>query len=159
MDDRTIRDRTIYSIYEDNTGVLWIGTFSQGLNKYDFYRKPFLHFRKIPYKKNSLSGDVISSIHGINPKELWVGIDVGGGVDRLIFSGDQEPKIIRYMYDPDDPNTIGGNSTLCLVQRRNGEVWVGSGGGVISRIRPEPAFSSRKPDIKRYSLTDGLCHL
>ncbi|MBN1143367.1 MAG: hypothetical protein JXA72_03050 [Bacteroidales bacterium] len=150
LDNSTINDNTVFSLYEDNTGVLWIGTFSYGVEKIDFYRKQFSHFRKIPYKKNSLGGDVISSIHGLNPNELWVGLEIGGGINRIIFSDNQEPKFIRYLNDPKDPNTIGGNSTLCLVHRKNGEVWVGSGGGVISRIRPEPAFSGRKPVIKNY---------
>lgn len=150
LDNNTISDNTVFSLFEDNTGVLWIGTFSYGLNKVDFYRKEFIHFRKIPYKKNALSGDVISSIHGLNPNELWVGLDIGGGINRIVFSGDQEPKFIRYLNDPKDPNSIGGNSTLCLVHRKNGEVWVGSGGGVISRIMPEPAFSGRKPVVKNY---------
>jgi signal transduction histidine kinase/ligand-binding sensor domain-containing protein len=150
LDNSTINDNTIFSLYEDNSGVLWIGTFSYGLNKIDFYRKQFSHFREIPYKKNSLGGDVISSIHGLNPNELWVGLDVGGGVNRILFSGDQEPKFIHYLPYPKDPNTIGGNSTLCLVQRKNGEVWVGGGGGMITRIRPEPAFSGQKPVIKKY---------
>jgi signal transduction histidine kinase/ligand-binding sensor domain-containing protein len=150
LDNSTINDNTIFSLYEDNTGVLWIGTFSYGLNKIDFYRKKFIHARKIPYKKNSLGGNVITSIHSLNPNELWVGLDVGGGVDRILFSGGQEPKFIHYLHDPKDPNTIGGNSTLCLVQRKNGEVWLGSGDGVISRIRPEPALSGQKPIIKKY---------
>ena len=150
LDNRTISDQTVLSLCEDNTGVLWIGTFSQGLNKYNFYRKQFLHFRKVPQNRNSLSGDVISSIHGQNPDELWVGLDVGGGVNRMLFSEGKEPRIIQYMYDPEDPHTIGGNSTLCLVQRKNGEVWIGSAGGVITRMIPEPPFSGKKPDIKRY---------
>jgi signal transduction histidine kinase/ligand-binding sensor domain-containing protein len=150
LDYSTINDNTVFSLYEDNTGVLWIGTFSYGLNKIDFYRNQFIHYRKIPYKKNSLGGNVISSIHGLNPNELWVGLDVGGGVNRILFSGDQEPKFIHYLHDPKDPNTIGGNSTLCLVHRKNGEVWVGSGNGMISRIRPEQAFSGQKPVIINY---------
>ncbi len=150
FDNTTINGNTIYSLCEDNSGVLWIGTFSYGLNKLDFYRKQFLHIRKIPTKEYSLSGDVVSSIHSLDSNELWVGLDVGGGVNRILFSNEREPKIIHYLHDPDDPNTIGGNSTLCLVQRKNGEVWVGSEGGVISRIRPEPAFSGQKPDIKNY---------
>lgn len=150
FDHTTMNGNTIYSIYEDKSGVMWFGTFSYGINKIDFYRKQILHFRKIPHKENSLSGDIVSSIHGIHPDEAWVGLDVGGGVNRIIFSKDQEPRIIHYSYNPDDPNTIGGNSTISLVQRKNGEVWVGSSGGVISRIKPEPAFSMQKPVVKRY---------
>ena len=59
LDDRTLSDNTIYSMCEDNTGVLWIGTFSKGLCKYDFYHKKFLHFKRIPFNENTISGDVI----------------------------------------------------------------------------------------------------
>ena len=150
LHNATISDNTIYSLYEDHTGVLWIGTFSNGLNKYDFYRKQFLHFKKIPYKENSLNGNVISAIHGLNPNELWIGMDVGGGIDRFLFRESQGPEIIHYTNDPNDPNSIGGNSTLCLVQRKNGEVWAGIGGGIITRIKPEKLFSGMKPQIKNY---------
>jgi signal transduction histidine kinase/ligand-binding sensor domain-containing protein/CheY-like chemotaxis protein len=153
LDKTTINDRTISSLCEDKTGVLWVGTFSQGLNKIDFYRKQFLHFRKVSNKKNSLSSDLITSIHGTNSNELWVGLDIGGGVNRILFSREQEPKIIRYNHDPKDQNSIGGNSTLCLVQRKNGEVWVGSAGGSVSRIRPETPFSGKKPAIKSYQFS------
>ncbi len=150
FDNNTISDNTIYSLCEDNTGVLWIGTFSNGLDKYDFYRKQFQHFRKIPNKKNSLNKNVVSSIHGIDPNELWVGLDVGGGVDRILFTGNQEPRFIHYLNNPKDQNTIGTSSALCLVQRKNGEVWVGCAGGMISKIRPETPFTGRKPVIKNY---------
>jgi signal transduction histidine kinase/ligand-binding sensor domain-containing protein/CheY-like chemotaxis protein len=150
MDSRTISDRILYSLYEDKTGVLWIGTFSKGLDKYDFFRKQFLHFKKTPNSKNSLSGNVISSIHGINPNELWVGLDVGGGINRIIFSGNQEPKIIHYLLNTQDSKTNSENSILCLVQRRNGEVWTGSSGGIIARFKPEPPFSGQKPIFKKY---------
>ncbi|MBN1789979.1 MAG: response regulator [Bacteroidales bacterium] len=150
LDDKSISDNTIYSLYEDNTGVIWIGTFSKGVDKYDFYRKQFLHFKKIPYRTNSLSGNVVSSIHGLEPNEVWVGLDVGGGINRILFSGAQEPKIIHYQNDPLDQGTIGGNSILCLLQRKNGEVWAGIGGGTVAKIKPEIPFSGNKPVIKNY---------
>ncbi len=150
LQNGTISDNTIYSIYEDRTGVLWVGTFSKGLDKYDFYHKPFLHFKKIPLKENSLNGNVISSIYGINRYELWVGMDVGGGIDRFLFSDAQEPRVIHYTHDPANPNSIGGNSTLCLVQRKNGEVWAGISGGIVTQIKPEIPFSGKKPEIKNF---------
>jgi len=151
LDKTSISDNTIYSLYIDHSDILWIGTFSQGICKYDFNRKAFLHFRYIPEKENSLSGNVISSIHGINPDELWVGVDIGGGVNRLIYSGNEEPRIIHYMFDPNNTNSIGGSSVLCLVQRKNGEVWLGSAGGSVSKIIPEDPNTRQKPVIKRYN--------
>ncbi|MFO7368957.1 MAG: two-component regulator propeller domain-containing protein [Bacteroidales bacterium] len=148
LDDKSISDNTIYSIYEDIAGVLWIGTFSKGLDKFDYYRKEFLHFKNRPFEKNSLNSNVISSIHGIDPNELWVGLEAGGGIDRILFSEGQDPKIIHYQNNPNDPNTLVENYTLCLVQRKNGEVWVGTRGGAVSTIQPEKPFSGSKPVIK-----------
>ncbi|MFO7369847.1 MAG: two-component regulator propeller domain-containing protein [Bacteroidales bacterium] len=150
LDLSSISDNTIGSLFVDHSGVLWIGTYSQGLCKYDLFRKEFLHYKSIPNNPNSLSGNVISSIHGIHPDELWVGNDAGGGLNRFIFRDGKEPLVIHYKHDPNDPNTISGNSIISLVQRRNGEVWIGCSGGSVSKIIPEVPLSGRKPVVKRY---------
>jgi len=149
-DLNSISDNTIFSLFIDRFGILWIGTFSHGLCKYDLHKKQFHHFKSIPGDKNTLSGDVISSIHSTTPGELWIGLDKDGGVNRLIFRDNKDPKVIYYKHNPEDNNTIGGNNTLCLVQRKNGEVWLGSAFGVISKIIPEKAGTNEAPIIKRY---------
>ena len=42
FDNTTINGNTVYSLCEDNTGVLWIGTFSYGLNKIRFLPQTIL---------------------------------------------------------------------------------------------------------------------
>jgi methyl-accepting chemotaxis protein/ligand-binding sensor domain-containing protein len=150
LDDKSLSDNTTPSLFIDFSGILWIGTFSQGLCKYDLYKKEFIHFKSMPSQINSLSGNSVNQITSINPKELWVGLDLGGGVNRFIFNEKNEPNIIRYLNNPNDNNTIASNSTLSLVQRKNGDVWIGSAGGTISRITPEKPGSNGKPIIKRY---------
>ncbi|MBN1142931.1 MAG: response regulator [Bacteroidales bacterium] len=150
LDVSSISDNTIGSLFADHSGVLWIGTYSQGLCKYNLYRKEFMHYKSIPNNPNSLSGNVISSIHGIHPDELWVGNDAGGGLNRFIFREGKEPLVLHYKHDPSDPNSISGNSIISLVQRKNGEVWIGCSGGSVSKIIPEVPLSGRKPLVKRY---------
>jgi len=150
IDLNSISDNTTYSLFIDRSGILWIGTFSQGLCKYNLYRKQFLHFKSIPGNKNTLSGNVISSIHSREPDELWIGVDLNGGVNRFIFRDNKEPKVIHYRHDPKDNNTISGNSVLCLVQRKNGEVWLGSSNTPISKIIPEEFGTNEIPTIKRF---------
>ncbi|MBN1364035.1 MAG: hypothetical protein JW976_04430, partial [Syntrophaceae bacterium] len=151
IDLNSISDNTIYSLYIDRSGVFWIGTFSQGLCKYNLFEKPFYHFKSIPGDDNTLSGNVISSIHSTIPGELWVGVDLDGGINRFVFRDNKEPEVFHYMHDPKNGNSIGGNSILCLVQRKNGEVWAGSAGGSVSKIIPEKYGSNKKPVITRYS--------
>ncbi len=150
LNNRSISDNTIQSLYIDRTGILWIGTFSQGICKYDLYSKEFFHIKSIPGKINSLSGNLISGIDGITPEELWVGVGNNGGVNRMLFHGENEPTVIHYQYKPDDRNSIASNNTLCLVQRKNGDVWVGSVGGYVSRIIPEAPEKGNSAVVKRY---------
>ncbi|MBN2012862.1 response regulator [candidate division KSB1 bacterium] len=146
----SISDNTVYSLYIDNSKILWIGTFSQGLCKYDLIKKQFEHYKAIPNNRNSLSGNVISSIQSVNLDELWVGMDLDGGITRMVFANDKQPEYIHYLHDPSNNNTIGGNSILCLTQRKNGHVWAGCAGGHISKIIPEVPGSAESPIIKRY---------
>jgi PAS domain S-box-containing protein len=150
-DVTSISDNTIFSLFIDRSGVLWIGTYSQGLCKLDLYKKDFLHFKSIPGNKNTLSANIISSIHSTVPRELWVGSDVDGGVNRFIFDHDKVRQVIHYKHDPDNKNSIAGNSIICLVQRKNGEVWAGSADGYVSKIIPEKAGNSSHPIIKTYN--------
>jgi len=149
-DLNSISDNTIHSLYIDRSGILWIGTFSQGLCKYDLYKKQFHHFKSIPGDNNTLSGNTISSIHTTKPGELWVGNDLDGGINRFIFHDNKEPEVLYYKHDPENSNSIAGNSILCLVQKKNGEVWAGSTGGSVSKIIPEKYGSNKQPIIKRY---------
>jgi signal transduction histidine kinase/ligand-binding sensor domain-containing protein len=151
-DLNSISDNSIYSLLIDRSGILWIGTFSQGLCKYNLYKKQFLHFKSIPGNKNTLSGNVISSIHSRKPGELWIGVDLGGGVNRFIFRNNKDPRVIHYKHDPKDNNTIAGNNVLCLVQRKNGEVWVGSAGTPLSKIIPEKSGTNELPIIKKFDI-------
>ncbi|MBN1550099.1 PAS domain-containing protein, partial [bacterium] len=123
-----------------------------GLCKYNLYRKQFDHFQAIPGDKNTLSGNVISSIHSARPGELWVGNDLDGGINRFIFHDEKSYDVLHYKYNPQSNNSIGGNSILSLVQRKNGEVWAGSAGGSVSKIIPEEYGSNQAPVIKRYNL-------
>lgn len=149
LDFRSISDVNIYSLFIDRSGVLWIGTYSQGLCKYDLYRKNFMLFKSIPGKENTMNGNVISGITSNSSDELWVGSRDGGGINRFVFNGNEEPVVLHYMNNPNDNNSIASNISLCLHQRKNGEVWIGSQGNV-SRMIPEEPGSNKKPAVKRY---------
>lgn len=150
LDPNAISDANVFSLKVDRTGVLWVGTYSQGLNKADLYRKDFAHFTSSPGKSNAMSGNTISGLTSNNAKELWVGTRDGEGINRFVFNGNLEPQVYRYLDDPNDPNNILGISCLSLLQRRNGEVWIGSQ-GFLTKLLPEPAGSGRRPQVTRYT--------
>src|SRR5690554_2420908 len=148
LDPNAISDANVFSLGIDRTGVLWVGTYSQGLNKVDLYRKDFAHFTSSSGSVNAMSGNTISGLTSNNAKELWVGTRDGEGINRFVFNGNLEPQVYRYLDDPNDPNNILGISCLSLLQRRNGEVWIGSQ-GFLTKLLPEPAGSGRRPQVTR----------
>jgi len=71
----------IRSIYQDHTGIMWIGTNGGGVNKYVPENNKFRHFLKTPYP-GSISYNKIRSIFEDSEGTLWIGTE-GGGLNRL----------------------------------------------------------------------------
>jgi hypothetical protein len=49
-------------IYADSSGIIWIGTFGTGLDKYDPASHTFIHFRHDTGNPASISNDTITAI-------------------------------------------------------------------------------------------------
>lgn len=71
------------SLYQDHTGMLWIGT-CDGINLYDGQHiYPFSHI----YPESQLSGNIIEGLIEIKPGEMWV--QTNYGMNRLdIYTGE-----------------------------------------------------------------------
>ena len=69
------------SIYEDRSGILWVGNDFGGINKFDQGKIKFAHYKKELNNSNSLNDNVIYSIAETFERSrhiLWLGTDVGG---------------------------------------------------------------------------------
>src|SRR3989304_6905214 len=63
------------SICQDHQGFIWIGTWYNGVNRYDgFDIKPYLFD---PLDTNSLNGDRVFVILSDSKNNLWIGTDKG----------------------------------------------------------------------------------
>jgi ligand-binding sensor domain-containing protein len=52
----------IMAIFQDQEGVLWIGTYGGGINRYDPEKDTFAHYQHNPGDSHSLSSDAVVSI-------------------------------------------------------------------------------------------------
>ena len=43
---QSLSNDNVTTIYEDETGIIWIGTYSGGVNKYYKEQQQFVHFQK-----------------------------------------------------------------------------------------------------------------
>ncbi len=120
----------VYSIFEDRSGVLWIGTKGGGLNRFDRQKNQFTHYRHSPNNPKSLSHDEVYEIYEDRSGILWIGTN-GGGL--CIFNREDE-EFIAYQHDPSDRTTISNNEIRAIYEDRSGLLWIGTYGGGIDKV-------------------------
>ena len=84
-DSTSISDNFISTIFEDNSGNLWIGTMANGLSMFDKQLETFYHFRHDPDNSNTLSSNMIPRAQCLivqdRDSHLWVNTD--NGLNRI----------------------------------------------------------------------------
>jgi len=73
-DKNSLSNNSIQSIYVDRKGILWIGTFGGGLNRFDPRTEKFEHFTEA---NSGLPNNVIYGVLGDNPGNIWVSSNRG----------------------------------------------------------------------------------
>ncbi len=64
--------------YEDQSGLLWFGTYGGGINIYHPNRAPFFTVSHQKNKKQSLSGNFVLSFTEDHQHRIWIGTDGNG---------------------------------------------------------------------------------
>ncbi|MEM9329564.1 MAG: ATP-binding protein, partial [Bacteroidota bacterium] len=52
---------------------------------------------------------------------MWVFGSYGLGVVRI-----KEDTVVQFLHDPDDPNSLGANTVLCMTEGQDGTIWLGT---------------------------------
>ena len=136
-DPRSLSQNHVRAICADETGALWVGTFSQGLNK--FFpeaataapnRAVFTHYKHNPADPYSLSHNHVRALLQDKSGVLWIGT-IGGGLNRL---EKKTGRFLRYRHQPADPNSLSDDRIYTIYEDRRGTLWVGTFGGGLNRI-------------------------
>lgn len=111
----------VYTIIQDNTGFIWIGT-QNGLNKYDGYE-----FSQYFYSSDD-SCSLISSNFGKlfqdSKGRIWIGTYRGG----ISLYYPDENRAIRFLNNPDDETSLASNLVRGIIEDKDGNIWIGTGG-------------------------------
>ncbi len=138
-----LNNNAVESIYEDRSGVLWIGTYRGGLNKLvlrdnqgvNREMEPFAHYRSIPNNPDSLSHNAVNAICEDRDGTLWVGTD-GGGLNR-VSPGEKEGEPLtfhHYSSEPGNPNGLNDNIVLSICEDHDGTLWIGTYTGGLNKM-------------------------
>lgn len=122
LNPNSISASRLESICIDRKGIIWIGTFSSGLDRYDPESGVFIHFSNNPKDPASLSNNIVTSIIEDREGTIWVGTH--GGLNRL----DQNTgKFTVFQKNINDENSLSNDQVRALYEDRQGTIWVGCG--------------------------------
>lgn len=120
---------SIYSLYKDRSGTIWVGSYYGGVNYFNPDRSTSFHY---DYQTSghkdlfySYIGDMVQDRDG----RLWISTD-GGGLSAV----DRDWELVDY-YTADDRNTIPHNNikSLCYDSGRN-LLYIGTHLGGLCRL-------------------------
>jgi signal transduction histidine kinase/streptogramin lyase len=118
------------SMWVTESGIIWIGFYGQGLDRFDPVSNTFTHYRHDPNNPESLAHDYVWAVLEDHSGNIWVGTE--NGLDLL----DREKDTFKhYRYSEDDPKSLSYNVVRSLYEDRAGTLWVGTGWPFATHIK------------------------
>ncbi|UII31121.1 ATP-binding protein [Fulvivirga ulvae] len=133
QNEHSISDNVIYSLFEDNANILWVGTSIGGVCKVDLDGQQFRHYKRAPAHIAGLNESSAWSFYQFDNGDIWVGTS-GGGINRF----DSNMKFKGYLLpDQEGTNSLSGNRIWDIDQDSEGNVWIGIFGEGLNKYSPE----------------------
>jgi signal transduction histidine kinase/ligand-binding sensor domain-containing protein len=126
QDPASLSNGFITALYEDRSGVLWVGTLHGGLNRFDRATETFTRYLHDPEDPTSLSHNRVRAIYQDRDGTLWIGTH-GGGLSRF---APETGAFTHYQHDPGEPASLSNNVVRAIYQDRSGTLWIGTYGGL-----------------------------
>ncbi|MDR3628537.1 MAG: two-component regulator propeller domain-containing protein [Ignavibacteriaceae bacterium] len=126
LEGNSISDNFIWTIYEDRSGTLWIGTNSCGISKFDRQTEKFKNYTYNPNNPNCLSNNNVRAILEDSKGNLWIGTE-GGGLNKF---DRKKQKFTTYYHNPLDKNSLSNNVVISVFEDKSGFLWLGTDAGL-----------------------------
>jgi len=135
-DPQSLSHNQVWSLFEDASGVLWVGTYGGGLNRFERDSGRFTHYDAEDFQNVTDEPEefrnVIQAIGEHPTGVLWIAT-YGGGLVK--FDLDTET-FTSYAPDPADRRLWGHEWISGLLIDRSGNVWIGTHSEGLDRFDP-----------------------
>jgi diguanylate cyclase (GGDEF)-like protein len=132
-DSHSLPSNDITAIIQDRTGILWIGSFTDGVSWLNLNSKGFKRF--IPYDRdteNSKPNNFITSIASDENGYLWL----GGGSGFSLFDPVTDNILRRFHVNSGQSGSLSEDFVYSLYQAPGGSLWIGTSAG-LNRLDKE----------------------
>ncbi|NOG46718.1 MAG: hypothetical protein HND50_15865 [Calditrichaeota bacterium] len=135
-DPTSLSSDQILNIFEDRSGIVWLGTSNNGLNRFNKTHSVFNNYYRNPNEKHSLNADEIWSINETDPGKIWIGTNKG-----ISFWDFKKHKFKHYVAN-DYKNAINQNIVRAIHKYKDGKLLIGTNGGGLNIFDPQTGLCS-----------------
>ncbi len=128
----SISNNVVQVTYRDRSGLLWLGTWGGGVNKYIRPKYKFPHIYRDSRRSTTLINNSIWAAHRDPSGALWIGTDEG--LDRF---DPETRRFTHYQKIPGDPHSLSNNVVRAIYSDSSGTLWVGTFDGGLNRFDSE----------------------
>jgi signal transduction histidine kinase/ligand-binding sensor domain-containing protein/CheY-like chemotaxis protein/HPt (histidine-containing phosphotransfer) domain-containing protein len=129
LNPKSICHNSIRSIYQDKFGVLWVGTYGDGISKIDPNVTKFEHYYRDIHNPKGLQGEDIYAITEDNYGGLWIGSWIGGlHRTRDIVSGEYDH------FNTSRFSNFANEKITNFLLDSKGRFWVGTWGKGVYKV-------------------------
>ena len=128
-DLHSLSHNSIYSLYKDMQGGIWMGTYFGGANYFNPEKAVCNYYRAASGCNSCLSFPFVGKMAEDSQGRLWICTE-GGGLNCLNPSNEQ---FSRYQSQPENANSIGHNNLKCIYyNKENNRLYIGTHTGGLS---------------------------
>lgn len=138
-DPNSLSSDIVYSLYRDKEQTMWVGTV-RGLNIYEPEGDQFHRIREM-----GLDTCFIYDMYEDNRQNMWLA-SYGNG---LFVKNKRSSNWVNFRADG-TPNTLNSDKLTCLLDDRNGNLWIGTDGGGLNR------FALKDSTFTTYGSVEGI---
>ncbi len=121
-DDANSLSGNSVSLYKDNSGIIWAGTFKQGLNYYHSGIMQFPLYKHFATDTKSLPFEDVNCFEEDSRGNLWIGTNGGG----LIYYDRAANVYTQYRHDPANINSLSNDIVTRLCIDHENKLWIGT---------------------------------
>ena len=132
----TIGADRVGAVFRDRAGVLWVGTWGEGIARHDPRTRAFRALRFSPSRADGLTHAAAVRALEMRDGTIWVGTN-GSGIDVL----DRDLRRVGEFR----ANALTDGAITCLAESADGTRWVATLNGMLHRLRPGAAAFEHVP--------------
>lgn len=142
LNPNSISQNSVISLFADNNGIMWTGTYKNGIS---YYHEGMFKFEKSPlffYQHPLLENKDCNILHEDSRGDLWIGTNGSG----LLKYDAKTNRFNLYRHMQNDPGSISSDIIISSLEDHSGKMWFGTFLGGLNRMEGN-RFVQYQPNV------------